>query len=833
MAQLFGGQPNMPAINTATLSAASRLDLSTNQQVYCGLDSCITLEVFDKIHLDHPVDPAIYSFERALQGPYMEIMQRGIAVDKLARFKATGELHEQMERARSILDEFAGAIWDRPLNPRSPKQLKEFFYEKLRIPEKWISIKGERKLSLNREVLEKLSDEYLFARPFVSLILTFREMAKQLELFETEIDRDGRFRASYNIAGTETGRPSSSENAFGTGGNAQNIAPGLRYIFCSDPGYRMCVIDLEQVEARDVGFFCGCLFGDWKFLDNCESGDLHTNNAKLIWPERPWTGNPKEDKEIAEQIFYREFSFRDMAKRGGHLCLTEDHEVLTPSGWVSIVEKPSVILSFSDDKSSFSEVSNWTDESYSGEIHSFEGNSISALMTSEHRVPYVGDTRTAGPFARTKTKAGRAKDGPGAFMPLGWGYEGGEEVVPARLIAAFMSDGHQKSTNRMEFHFHKERKISRLKELCVQYGYTFEHVGDKLMVHGALPKKAGAFMLNWTKECIADFVDEYKHWDGHVSKTAVALFSVDKEQMEWLQTLGRIIGIGGQIKHSRVSSNFSGQSEKVYETDYYNLGQNHRLWASGKSIDWTKQAVNNVRVLCPTVSSGYFYVRRNGKIFVTGNSNYYGTAWTAARSLKVPVNIMEEFQARYIRGDSSRNISAAYPAIARWWQWTAEQLETVGHITTPFGRKRHFFGRPNDDTTLREAIAFLPQSTTADRMNLGLWKVWHAMPQIQLLAQTYDSITFQYPETLDENLIIEQALELLNVELVSPSGRRYSVPGEAKVGWNWGRQVTTADQDRARAAGKRVPRLNPDGLIKWSRSRPDLRSRLVGLARIA
>ncbi|MCK9361733.1 DNA polymerase [Patescibacteria group bacterium] len=523
----------MPIINTATLSAASRLDLSTNQQVYCGLDSCITLEVFDKIHLDHPVDPAIYSFERALQGPYMEIMQRGIAVDKLARFKATGELHEQMDRARAILDEFAGAIWDRPLNPRSPKQLKEFFYDKLKIPEKWISIKGERKLSLNREVLEKLSDEYLFARPFVSLILTYREMAKQLELFETEIDRDGRFRASYNIAGTETGRPSSSENAFGTGGNAQNIAPGLRYIFCSDPGYRMCVIDLEQVEARDVGFFCGCLFGDWTFLDNCESGDLHTNNAKLIWPERPWTGNPKEDKEIAEQIFYREFSFRDMAKRGGHL------------------------------------------------------------------------------------------------------------------------------------------------------------------------------------------------------------------------------------------------------------------------------------------------------------SNYYGTAWTAARSLKVPSQIMEDFQARYIRGDASRGIVPAYPAIARWWQWTAEQLETVGHITTPFGRKRHFFGRPNDDTTLREAIAFLPQSTTADRMNLGLWKVWHAMPQIQLLAQTYDSITFQYPESLDENSIIEEALALLKVELVSPSGRKYSVPGEAKVGWNWGRQVTPADQERARAAGKRVPRLNPDGLIKWSRSKPDARSRLVGLARIA
>ena len=129
-------------------------------------------------------------------------------------------------------------------------------------------------------------------------------------------------------------------------------------------------------------------------------------------------------------------------------------------------------------------------------------------------------------------------------------------------------------------------------------------------------------------------------------------------------------------------------------------------------------------------------------------SNYMGTAWTAARSLKVPLSIMEDFQARYCRGDAARGISPAFPGIPRWWGWTAEQLQTTRCLTTPFGRRRHFFGRPGDDTTLREAIAFLPQSTTADRMNLGLWRVWRQLElggPVQLLAQTYDSITFQYP----------------------------------------------------------------------------------------
>ena len=196
-------------------------------------------------------------------------------------------------------------------------------------------------------------------------------------------------------------------------------------------------------------------------------------------------------------------------------------------------------------------------------------------------------------------------------------------------------------------------------------------------------------------------------------------------------------------------------------------------------------------------------------------SNYMGTAWTAARFLKVPLGIMEEFQWRYCRQRPS-GPSPAFPAIARWWQWTAEQLQTTQTITTPFGRRRHFFGRPNDDTTLREAIAFLPQSTTADRMNLGLWRVWKHMPEVQLLAQTYDSITFQYPRALREH-VIPKALALIRVQLERPDGTPYVVPGEAKVGLNWASASPS----------------NPDGLVKWHPGLQDQRVQRLGLARLA
>jgi DNA polymerase I-like protein with 3'-5' exonuclease and polymerase domains len=530
----------MPWIDTSELTPESlrsgKITKFENDQIYCGLDSAVGFEILDELNRTFNRIPAIYNFERAMQAPYLEIMQRGFRVDEINRRAAIAELDEKIGHCQIVLDEFANAVWDKGLNPRSPKQLIEFFYGRLRLPEQWISVKGEKKLSTNREVLEKL-DQYLYARPFVSLILTIRELSKQREVFTTEIDPDGRFRSSYNIAGTETGRPSSSENAFGTGRNAQNIAGNLRYVFVADPGWKLCVIDLEQVEARDVGFFIGNLFGDWNFLDNCESGDLHTNNCKLVWPGLPWTGDKKRDREIADGVFYRDFSYRDMSKRGGHL------------------------------------------------------------------------------------------------------------------------------------------------------------------------------------------------------------------------------------------------------------------------------------------------------------TNYYGTAFTMARSLKIPQNVADEFQARYAKGGTLKTgevIEPAFPGIARWWQWTAEQLQTTHSLLTPFGRERHFFGRPGDDTTLREAIAFLPQSTTADRMNLGLWRVWRKMPQVQLMAQTYDSITFQFQDKGQqyEDDIVQEALQLIRVELKANNGRSYIVPGEAKVGWNWGSEVKQSDVDRAIRDGKRPPRRNPEGLRKWKLGVKEDRVRATGLNRI-
>jgi hypothetical protein len=203
-------------------------------------------------------------------------------------------------------------------------------------------------------------------------------------------------------------------------------------------------------------------------------------------------------------------------------------------------------------------------------------------------------------------------------------------------------------------------------------------------------------------------------------------------------------------------------------------------------------------------------------------TNYNGTAWTMSRVLKLPIKVCAEFQARYCRGDIQGSIRPAYPVLKQYWNWIANQLQTTGLITTPFGRRRHFFGDTRNNATLREAIAFLPQSMTADRTNLWLWKTWAEIRKkdIQLLAQTHDSITFQFPDEGPdiECSVIEYCLGLLNeIQLTdSKSGRTYIAPGAAKIGWNW-----------APASAS-----NPGGLSKWKKEVSDLRSRPTGLGRL-
>ena len=471
--------------------------------IYNGLDCCVTLEVLEATlpQLDN-LTGGTYALSRALQAPVLEMNMRGVQIDEQERQRAIIDYRTDTERLEGQLQSI---VWDgvghtafkdsgKTKAWRSNNMVAALLYDVMRLPEvRKRGSRGQLTRTVNREALEKLAGHFI-ARPIISHLLALRDIGKKVSVLETEVDPDGRIRTSYNIAGTTTGRFSSSLNDFGTGGNLQNIEERLRRVFVADPGMKFANIDLEQADSRNIGALCWNVYRDPRYLDACESGDLHTTVARMSRPELPWTGDLRANRSLAEQPYYRHHSLR-------HMC--------------------------------------------------------------------------------------------------------------------------------------------------------------KVLGHG---------------------------------------------------------------------------------------------------------------------------------------TNYLGSAFEMARHTKIEQAVIKEFQALYFK---------TFPAIPKLHEWIKTQLIETGNLVTPFGRKRWFFGKRDESDTLKQAVAFMGQSMTADEMNLAMIQTWR-LNIAQLLLQGHDSLLIQYPEE-QENAVIPQVLTAMRAPLELEGGRQFCVPVDVKVGWNWGNR--TED--------------NPDGLKKY----PDDRDR--------
>lgn len=285
------------------------------EMIYNGLDCCVTLEVHEVINpqLDNHT-AATYNFERALQGPVLEMKLRGMLVDQRRKNEVIDEYMDLSDRLERQLDEIVlDGVGLTHFSWRSNPDLHRLFYDTLGIP----TIRKGGRPTVDRNALEKM-EEYLIARPIVRHIQALRDLQKKIGFLRTGIDPDGRIRTSLNIAGTSTGRFSSSFSEFGTGTNLQNVEESLRSVLIADKGMKFAKFDGQQAQSRIVGAIEWNIFKDGRYLDTCESSDLHTMVAKMCWPELPWTGDLAKDREIAEQPYYRHYDYRFMCKKLGH-----------------------------------------------------------------------------------------------------------------------------------------------------------------------------------------------------------------------------------------------------------------------------------------------------------------------------------------------------------------------------------------------------------------------------------------------------------------------------------------------------------------------------------
>ncbi len=203
-----------------------------------------------------------------------------------------------------------------------------------------------------------------------------------------------------------------------------------------------------------------------------------------------------------------------------------------------------------------------------------------------------------------------------------------------RLLVAIYADG-TFDGNKIVVNLKKERKKSRLRSLLLScdIGWTERNIHNTehtyFYIH-PVPSIANwftdkKFTSKWydcTDDQLRLIIDECVHWDGSIG-TGGRLgeyYSSKKEEIDFIQFALARLGFRGSI-----SSNDS----KTTNDGKTSTNKSYR-------IRWTKQNVHNLEYAkisdyqtidghsyCFTVPSGLLVLRRNNKIFITGNCNNF------------------------------------------------------------------------------------------------------------------------------------------------------------------------------------------------------------------
>jgi DNA polymerase I-like protein with 3'-5' exonuclease and polymerase domains len=305
---------------------------------YNALDTTGTLEIFNRLYPRLSPDQAhIYQFHIALQGPATAMSLRGVRVDVEANKIALKELRldlarkiKEINKRKEVLgiwdktEKVTGACkvskrkdkkhsWERDVedgpdrkctecggprytvsqfNPNSSQQTDHLLHNLHGL--KRMKNKSKEN-SVDEDTLQRIAKQNPKFFDLIQDILAARGLKKQIGFLKAPLTADNRYPSTFNIAAAWTGRFSSSKDPWKKGGNLQNIAERHRFQFIADPGMELAYIDLKQAESNVVAH----LAGDERYIEAHLQGDVHTYVTRLVWPELPWKGNLKEDKEVA------------------------------------------------------------------------------------------------------------------------------------------------------------------------------------------------------------------------------------------------------------------------------------------------------------------------------------------------------------------------------------------------------------------------------------------------------------------------------------------------------------------------------------------------------
>lgn len=214
----------------------------------------------------------IYEVHKRLIPPLLWMQERGMKVDVERMKRRSEELKQFVEEQTRRLHEIAG----RELNPRSSKQIIEYFWGKG-------AVYKDRKTgrpTADEEALKRLA-----RRGFeeASIIREIRRAEKlRSSYLEVKLGEGGRLRGMFGFA--RSGRLTSSQDIFGEGLNTQTLPVAMKDFIIADEGFLLYNLDKAQAENRIVAYIAP----DENMISAFERGeDIHRKTASYIFGKPP------------------------------------------------------------------------------------------------------------------------------------------------------------------------------------------------------------------------------------------------------------------------------------------------------------------------------------------------------------------------------------------------------------------------------------------------------------------------------------------------------------------------------------------------------------------
>ncbi|WP_081659394.1 DNA polymerase [Sporomusa ovata] len=307
------------------------------------------------------------------------------------------------------------------------------------------------------------------------------------------------------------------------------------------------------------------------------------------------------------------------ANRTGRWCLTGDHEVLTQDGWTQIDSWNSgYIACWSPQTECISfQKAQAVSFDYDGDIYAIESQRCSQMSTPDHRMAYWG--KNGGWEVDTvENLASKRFSIPFTGRRIG---NSSLEHIELRILIMTQADGHYTQEGSLRFHFSKPRKIERCKNLLRKAGIIFmTMLREKSTVITIKSRHLPVWLRmfqnktfgSWLFDESADIVfDELENWDGYrCGPNSIQYVTINKQNADMIQAFAHLSGRAATIV-KKVRENWS---DAYYVNIWLTPGGHNEIRKKATVIPFSG------KVFCAETETGFFLVRRNGKVWITGNS---------------------------------------------------------------------------------------------------------------------------------------------------------------------------------------------------------------------